>query len=132
MVSTRRSASRFASLAWIAGAFLAACSSNSEPAPGQTVMDMLGRTCVIPQSAADPITCDQPPQPIAGCSSGATPCFLLGTTGDAGGPGAICAGCCSGNTGTSLVVDCVNLTCATPADCPPSYARCVSGSVCRF
>lgn len=90
---------------------------------------MLGRSCTL-ESAAE-VTCDQPPAPAGGCQSGETACYQLGTTGDASGPGAICAACCKGNTSRSMAGDCSNLVCSTADDCPPSYGRCLN-NVCRY
>lgn len=124
-------------LACLIGSCLVACSSSSSDgntgtgsSASKTVKDKLGRTCTISQ-AAGPITCDQPPQPAAACKSGTTACFTLGTTSDVGGPAAVCAGCCTSDTATSVRTDCSEIPCATPADCPANFARCVTEGVCR-
>ena len=106
---------------------LASCSSSSDDGgpPPDEVTDQLGRTCLIEDAAN--VTCDEDPQPAAGCPEGATPCFDLGTTGDASGPGAICAACCGKDISVSMAFDCSNLTCSTDDDCPAIYGRCLRG-----
>ena len=106
-----------------------ACGSDDDGGPKQTVHDQAGRTCVL--ETAGKVTCDQEPKPTNACKTGTTACFQLGTTGDVAGPGAICAACCGTSSSTSFSMDCVNLTCASAADCPPEYGRCVSGA-CRY
>lgn len=107
-----------------------ACGSDDDGSgyPSVTVKDKLGRTCTIGE--ADNATCDQDPKPSGACRSSATACFMLGTTGDASGPAAICAGCCEGNTATSVRTDCAALTCSAASDCPKTYGRCLNGE-CR-
>jgi hypothetical protein len=109
---------------------MAACSGDSGGAPRQTVRDLAGRTCTITASEMA-AHCDEAPAPAAGCPSGATACFLVGSTGDASGPAAICAGCCAGNQGTSAAADCANITCSNDEECPSEYGRCANGQ-CRY
>jgi hypothetical protein len=108
---------------------LAACGGGEEGPPPLAVEDMLGRSCEI--AVGNEVTCDEEPKPAAGCPSGETACFQVGTTGDAAGPGAICAACCKGNTSRSVASDCSNLVCSSAEDCPPQYGRCVS-NMCRY
>lgn len=109
---------------------VAACGASDDTPPGVEVRDQAGRTCTIPVEGE--VTCDAIPSPLAGCTGGTTPCFLLGTTGDAGGPGAICAACCGGSSTTIEIEDCSPLTCEDASDCPAEFGRCVSGNQCRF
>jgi hypothetical protein len=109
---------------------MAACSGSSGGPPRQTVKDAAGRTCTIIASEMT-VRCDQPPMPSAGCPPGTTACFLEGTTGDASGPAAICAGCCTGNQGTSAAADCANIMCSTDEECPSDFSRCANGQ-CRY
>ncbi|MFT3924223.1 MAG: hypothetical protein QM778_16935 [Myxococcales bacterium] len=110
--------------------FSTACGdSGSDGPPAQQVEDMSGRSCSVQDAFT--VSCDVDPMPTGGCQTGETACFQLGTTGDASGPGAICAACCKGNTSRSIAADCVNLVCSTADDCPPEYGRCVS-SICRY
>jgi hypothetical protein len=126
--SALRSLSLLAPLAFALSA--AACSDGSEEGgpPAEEVTDQLGRSCSVEDAAH--VTCDEAPAPTAGCAGGAAPCFTLGTTGDAAGPGAICASCCSGDTAIAAAGDCSNIACTTENDCPKVYGRCVSGQ-CR-
>jgi hypothetical protein len=107
-----------------------ACSSSDDGGsrPTKQVKDKLGRTCTIGDTLT--ASCDQEPKPAAGCKTTATACFTVGTSGDASGPAAICAGCCEGNTSTSVRTDCAAITCATAADCPTEYGRCLNAE-CR-
>ncbi len=107
-----------------------ACGDDGDGGPpAQEVEDMLGRSCML-LSAAE-VTCDQDPMPAAGCPSGTTACFQLGTTDNAAGPAAICAACCGPSSSTSTRGDCSNLVCSSADDCPPQYGRCMSG-ICRY
>lgn len=120
-------------LAWILGTVsccLVACSSSSSDdgaRPSTQVKDKLGRTCAVTNAAT--VSCDKAAQPAAACKTGATACFTLG--GGPGGPGAICASCCAGDSATSVAADCSEIACGTPTDCPKEYGRCVSGA-CRY
>lgn len=107
-----------------------ACGSDDEGSgyPTQTVKDKLGRTCTTGEGLS--ATCDQEPKPAGGCKTTAKACFTIGTSGDASGPAAVCAGCCEGNTSTSVRTDCAAITCATATDCPSPYGRCLNGE-CR-
>ena len=123
---------RMALLAFLVGAGGVACSSDDDEGDGGPtvrVTDLTGRTCSI-ENAAE-VDCDEPPAPIDGCPEGSMACYSLGTTGDASGPAAICAGCCSGNNSTSTADDCSEITCADAGDCPSSYGRCVDNE-CRY
>jgi hypothetical protein len=109
-----------------------ACSSDDdegEGGPTVRVTDLSGRTCSV-ENAAD-VECDEPPEPADGCSDGAEACYSLGTTGDASGPAAICAGCCSGNSSISAEEDCIEVTCADASTCPSPYGRCLNNR-CRY
>lgn len=117
-------------LAMLLGAFGCGGDDSSGAPPPQQVTDQLGRVCSI-VNLLD-VTCDQAANPSSGCTAGSAPCFVVGTTGDAGGPGAICATCCGGGSSSVALADCSNISCQTPADCPPSYGRCVTGNICRY
>lgn len=106
-----------------------ACSSEDDGArPTKQVKDKVGRTCTIGESLD--ATCDQAPKPSVACKSGTSACFQVGSTGDAAGPGAICAACCGGNTSSSVAADCSPITCSADNDCPSPYGRCSNGE-CR-
>jgi hypothetical protein len=126
----RRRTARSMIVAMVAAASalgILACSSDSGSGPPSTkVTDALGLHCTVEDAAH--VTCDQTPHPMAGCPAGATPCWSVGTTGGVTGPGAICAQCCSGNTGTGVAADCSNLVCSTAMDCPDIYPHCTSGA----
>jgi len=106
---------------------LAACGDSSGGGPPSTkVKDMSGRTCSVIDAAE--VTCDKVPTPAAPCATGKTACYSVGTTGGSVlGPGAICAGCCEGNTGTFLPADCSDIVCSTSSDCPDVYPTCTKG-----
>ena len=118
---------RFALL--LATLALAACGGGEEGPPPLQVEDMRGRSCEI--TVDHEVTCDEEPMPSVGCSAGETACFRVGTTGDAAGPGAICAACCKDNTSRGIAADCSNLVCSSAEDCPSEYGRCMN-SVCRY
>lgn len=108
-----------------------ACGGGGGP-PKQTVHDEAGRTCVL-SAASGPkeLSCDEDPMPSISCKADESACFQLGTTGDAAGPGAVCAACCGKTSSHSVSADCENLSCSSADDCPPEYGRCVSGR-CRY
>lgn len=114
----------------LVGVVLLACGSDDDAGgyPSKTVEDELGRICTTGEGLT--ATCDREPRPAAGCKTTATACFTIGTAGDASGPAAVCAACCEGNTSTSVRTDCAAITCATAADCPSPYGRCLNGE-CR-
>ena len=115
----------------LGGALCAAgCGSSDDGAPKTNVKDAAGRSCTLTADSME-ATCDKPPMPAAGCPATAHACFITGTTGDASGPGAMCAGCCAGNTASSQASDCSNLVCSSNADCPAEYGRCLTGQ-CRY
>jgi hypothetical protein len=106
---------------------VSACSSDGS---GKTVKDKAGRTCTIPSSGHD-FTCDQAPQPVGGCSAGATACFVQGlddtTTPTHIGAAAVCAACCTGNSSSSGPGDCSAIVCTTVDDCPYGSTQCNAG-----
>jgi hypothetical protein len=108
-----------------------ACSSSSSS--GKTVKDQAGRSCTIPDTGGLTVSCDKAPQPAAGCTGGATACFVQGyAPGPTGsvvlGPAAICAACCSGNQSVSSGGDCSPIVCATLDDCPAhGFTMCTNG-----
>jgi len=112
------------------GSILLACGSDDSGSgyPSQTVKDKLGRTCTTGEGLT--ASCDQEPKPVAACKATAKACFTIGTSGDASGPAAVCAGCCEGNTSTSVRTDCAAITCTAATDCPSPYGRCLNGE-CR-
>jgi len=109
----------------VIAAMLSACGGDSSS--GKQVKDQSGRTCTIPVTGMT-LSCDATPQPQAGCSAGATACFVegVGDTGGAAviGPAAVCAACCKGNTSTSVGGDCSPIVCKTVDDCPHGSTKC--------
>lgn len=121
--------SSFTSLAVVVAAFIGCGSDDTGSGyPSVKVKDQLGRSCTIGEH--EDATCDQDPKPSGACKTTATACFMVGTTGDASGPAAICAGCCEGNTSTSVRTDCAKIVCSAATDCPSTYGRCLNGE-CR-
>jgi len=124
---------RFVAISCALGIVMVACSAGSSSASSDggaaavQLKDALGRTCNIADSDTGHLACDQSPQPVPACKDGAMPFFGLGVTSGPTGPAAVCAGCYVGKVNSfGGAENCSLILCATAAECPTKYPRCVA------